>query len=126
MPGTSSSPWMRRYPRLGFSRARRSASWRMKRTVRGRPGRLGAGPGRVTACQQVAVPAQHRVRPNKQPEPAKYVAWEPVQQGGQERPAASEEPRPGLAQLPLQDRDLVAQCQDLHVLVPVAQRKQPQ
>jgi len=80
----------------------------------------------VAARQQVAVPAQHRVRPNKQPEPAKYVAWELVQQCSQERPVASEESRPGLAQLPLQDRDLVTQCQDLHFLVPVAQRKQPQ
>jgi hypothetical protein len=28
-------------PQDGFSRARRSTSWRMQRTVRGRPGRLG-------------------------------------------------------------------------------------
>jgi hypothetical protein len=33
-----------------------------------RPARtLGAGPGRMAACQQVAVPAQHRVRPHQQP-----------------------------------------------------------
>jgi len=42
---------------------------------------------------------------------------------GQEGPVARAEPRPGLTQLPLQDRDLVAQRQDLHVLVPVAHRK---
>jgi len=35
---------MRRYPQHGFSRPRRSASRRMERTVRGRPGRLGRDP----------------------------------------------------------------------------------
>ncbi len=41
------------------------------------------------------------------PPQAKHVPWEPVQQGGQERPIARVEPRPGRTQLPLQDRDLV-------------------
>ena len=53
------------------------------------------------------------------------AAEEPVQQGGQERAVAGGEPRPGRAELPLQDRDLVAQHQDLDVLVPVACRRQP-
>ena len=56
----------------------------------------GAGSGRVMAGQEIALPAQHRVRPHQQPEPAEHVAWEPVQQGGQERPVARAEPRPGL------------------------------
>ena len=91
-----------------------------------RPARaLGAGPSRVAARQQVPVPAQHRLRPDQQPEPAKHVPREPVQQGGQERPVARAEPRPGLTQLSLQDRDLVTQRQDLHLLVPVAHWKQP-
>ena len=72
------------------------------------------------------MPAQHGIGLHQQPEPAKNVAWEPVQQGGQERPVAGQEPRPGVAQLPLQDHDLVAQHQDLRVLVPVAHRKKPQ
>ena len=56
-----------------------------------RPARApGAGSGRVAACQQVAVPAQHRVWPDQQPEPAEHVAREPVQQGGQERPVAGQ------------------------------------
>jgi hypothetical protein len=79
----------------------------MERTVRGRPGRL----GRDLAAwrrQEVPVPAQHCVRPEQQPEPAKHVPREPVKQGGQERPVARAEPRPSLAQLPLQHRDLVA------------------
>lgn len=85
-----------------------------------------ARPGRMPARQQVAVPAQYRVRPDQQPEPAEHVAWKPVQQGGHERSVGGAEPRPGLTQLPLQHHDLVAQRQDLHVLVPVAYRKKPQ
>lgn len=54
------------------------------------------------------------------------AAGEPVQQGGQERAVAGGEPRPGRAGLPLQDRDLVAQHQDLGVLVQVACQQQPQ
>ncbi len=54
------------------------------------------------------------------------TAREPVHQGDQERPVGLAEPRPGLAQLLLQDRDLVAQHEDLHLLVPAADRKQPQ
>jgi hypothetical protein len=49
-----------------------------------------------------------------------------VQQGGQERPIAGQEPRPALAKLPLRDHDLVAQRQDLDDLVPVARRKKLQ
>ena len=86
----------------------------------------GAGPGRVAARQEIAVPAQHRVRLDQQPEPAEHVPGEPMQQGGQERPVDEGEPRPGLTQLPLQHRDLVTRRQDLDVLVPVAHRKQPQ
>ena len=74
-----------------------------------RPARApGAGPGRMAACQQVPVPAQHRLRPDQQPEPSEHVPWEVVQQGGQERPIGGGEPRPGRAQLPLQHGDLVA------------------
>ncbi len=72
------------------------------------------------------MPAQQCLWPDQQPEPPEHVAWEPVQQGGQERPVARAEPRPGCAQLPLQDRYLVTQREDLHLLVPVAHRKQPQ
>jgi hypothetical protein len=62
----------------------------------------------MAACQDVPVPAQHRLWPDQQPESAKHVPWEPVQQGGQEHPVARAEPQPGRAQLPLQHRDLVA------------------
>jgi len=62
----------------------------------------------VAACQEIPVPAQHRVRLDQQPEPAGHVPGKPVQQGGQERPVGGGEPRPGLTQLPFQHRDLVA------------------
>ena len=73
----------------------------MERTVRGRPGRLGRGSGRVAARQQVPVPAQYRLGPHQQLEPSEHIPREPVQQCGQERPIGQGEPRPGLAQLPL-------------------------
>jgi hypothetical protein len=55
----------------------------------------------MPARHHVPVPAQYRGRPDQQPELAEHVAWEPVQQGGHERPVGGAEPRPGLAQLPL-------------------------
>jgi len=97
------------------------------RTDRERPARAsGPGPGRVTAGQQVPVPAQHCVWPYQQPEPAEHMPWEPVQECGQERPVGRGELRPGTAQLPFQHGDLVAQRQDLGVFVPVAHREEPQ
>jgi hypothetical protein len=72
------------------------------------------------------VPAQHHLGTHQQPQSGKHVPWEPVQQGGQERSVARAEPRPGLAQLSLQDRYLMTQRQDLHLLIPVAHRKKPQ
>jgi hypothetical protein len=76
----------------------------MERTAR----TAGGGSGGVATRQQVPVPAQRRLGLDQQPEPAGHVPGEPVQQGGQERPVGRREPRPGLAQLPLQHRDLVA------------------
>jgi hypothetical protein len=98
----------------------------MERTVRGRPGRPGRDlaawrRARTSRCQRSTVSGWTSSRNRHE-----HVAGEPVQQGGQERPVGGGEPRPGLTQLPFQDRDLVAQRQDLHVLVPVAHRKKPQ
>jgi hypothetical protein len=80
----------------------------------------------VAAGQQVPVPSQHGVGADQQPDAAEQAAGEPVQQGGQERAVAGGEPRPGRAELPLQDRELVAQHEDLSVLVQVASWQQPQ
>jgi hypothetical protein len=80
----------------------------------------------VTAGQQVPVPSQHRIGADQQPDPAEQAVGEPVQESGQECPVTGGEPRPGRAELPLQDRDLVTQHEDLGVLVQVASWQQPQ
>jgi hypothetical protein len=49
-----------------------------------------------------------------------------VQQCRQQRPVDLGEPHPVRTELPLQDRELVAQCEDLCVFVPAAHRQQPQ
>jgi hypothetical protein len=77
----------------------------------------------VAACEQVAVPAQDSVRAHQQPQPTSHVWREPVQQRRQEHPIARVKPPPLLAQLPFQHRDLMAQGEDLDVLVPVAHRQ---
>ena len=38
MPNRVSSPWMRRYPQVGFSWAKRMIVWRVAAAVQGRPG----------------------------------------------------------------------------------------
>jgi hypothetical protein len=85
------------------SQAISAPAWERRKLAQVVEVRSGAGPA--------PVPAQHRFGAHQQPDPAKHVPWEPVQQGSQERPVARAEPRPGLAQLPLQDRDLVTQHQ---------------
>jgi hypothetical protein len=62
----------------------------------------------VTAGEQVAVPAQHRVGAHQQPYSAQHVARQRVEQGRQERPIARVEPHLVLAQLAFQHRDLMA------------------
>ncbi|MGY0063867.1 hypothetical protein ACWY4P_46640 [Streptomyces sp. LZ34] len=46
-------------------------------------------------------------------------------QGSEESAVLGREPGAGSAELPLQHGELVPQRQDLHFLVPVAQRQQP-
>jgi hypothetical protein len=86
-----------------------------------RPGQV-----RVAAGEEVAVPAQHRVRAHQKPHAAQHVARQPVQQRSQERPITRVEPHLLGAQLPFQHSELVAQRQDLHILVPIAHRQQTQ
>jgi hypothetical protein len=54
----------------------------------------GAGSGRVTAGQQVAVPAERRVGTYQQPDAAGRAVGEPLQEGGQECAVTGGEPRP--------------------------------
>jgi hypothetical protein len=80
----------------------------------------------VPTRYEVPVPAQHRVRPHQQPELIQHAPRQPVQQRSQQRPVARKEAWPGRAQLPVQDRDLVTQHQDLRVLIRVAHWQEPQ
>jgi hypothetical protein len=70
----------------------------------------------MAAREKVAVPAQYRVRTHQQPRSAEHVPWQQVQQCRQECPIARSGPRPLLAELAFQHRDLVAQGQYLDVL----------
>ena len=66
-PSPTSSPWMRRYPHLGFSRANRSTSARTGCATGGRPGlssRVGPAAG-----DQLGVPAQQGSR-RHEPQPS--------------------------------------------------------
>jgi hypothetical protein len=76
----------------------------------------------VTAGEQVAMPAQHRVGVHQQPLAAQHVARQPVQQGRQQHPISPVEPHLLLAHLAFQHGDLMAQGKDFHILVPIAHR----
>jgi hypothetical protein len=66
------------------------------------------------------------LRAYQQPQAAPDVAGQPVQQGGEPGPVCWREADLLPVQLPFEDRDLMAQRQDLGILVRVAHRQQPQ
>ncbi|MFI0857631.1 hypothetical protein ACH4TX_40525 [Streptomyces sp. NPDC021098] len=72
------------------------------------------------------MPAQHRVRTHEQPHLPQNRQRQPVQQRRQERPIARSEPHSVTADLAFEHRDLMAEGQDLRILVPVAHRQQTQ
>ena len=90
-----------------------------------RPQRAGsaeaARPGhhRVAASDQVAVPLEDRVGPDQQPQAPQGRPRQRVQQRGQPRPIGWCETDLLPGELALQHRELVAQRQDLDVLVTV-------
>jgi hypothetical protein len=86
----------------------------------------GAGTGGVPARDQIAVPAEHGIGAHDQVQALEHVPREPVQQRRQQCPVSQGEPHPARADLPLQDQELVAQRENLRVLVPAAHRQQPQ
>jgi hypothetical protein len=97
-----------------------------------RPQRAGSaaavGPGHhcVAAGDQVAVPPEDRVGPDQQPQAPQGRPRQRVQQRGQPRPIRRCEPDLLPGELVLQHRELVAQRQDLDVLVAVAARQHSQ
>ena len=93
-----------------------------------RPARApGRGPPGVPACDQIAVPAEHGIRAHHQVQSLMSTSL-----GSRCSSAASKARSPGAnrdpvrTELPLQDRELVAQREDLRVFVPAAHRQQPQ
>jgi hypothetical protein len=78
----------------------------------------------VAPFEQVAMPAQDRVRAYEQYELAQFVRRKVVEQAGEHRAVGVGER--GLADLALQDQQLVPQREDLDVFVPLAHRQQPQ
>jgi hypothetical protein len=72
------------------------------------------------------MPTQDGVRPNQQPQIPQAGPRQPVQQCGQPRPVGRLEPHPLPVKLPLQHHELVAEGENLCVLVAVAARQQSQ
>jgi hypothetical protein len=77
----------------------------------------------VAAPDHVAVPAQDGVRSHDQTHASQRVAWQGREQGSQKRDLRVGS-GPGGSELLLQHADLVAQREDLDVLVPMAHRQQ--
>ena len=76
------------------AKASRTAHGRMLTGGTGRAATRGGDPVIELECGITVYPARGEQGRWRAPEPAKYVPWEPVQQGGQERPVARVEPRP--------------------------------
>jgi hypothetical protein len=76
----------------------------------------------VAALEQVAVPAQDRVRACQRKELPQLLQGEAVEQDGEDGAVGVLEP--GLAYLALRDQQLVPQRRYLDVLLPVAHRQQ--
>ena len=75
---------------------------------------------------QVTVPLENRVGPDQQPQTPQGRPRQRVKQSGQPHPIHRLEPDPLPVELALQNRELMAQRQDLDVFVAVAARQQPQ
>ena len=67
----------------------------------------------VVAGDEIAMPAQHRLRPHQQPHLAKDLAGESVQQRGQEGAVSRGESDSLAVQLSLEDHELVTKGEDL-------------
>ncbi len=71
------------------------------------------------------MPAQHRVRADKQTKPTQELPRHRNQQSSKERTILRRERHPVPTELSFKDGDLVTQNQDLHILLAVAHRQKP-
>jgi hypothetical protein len=125
-PRTSSSPWILRSP-PGAVLAGQAQHQPADRSDGGWPASLcGSGDRRVPVGDLVAVPAQYGLRADQQPDAAQHVSGQPVQQRGEPRPISRAEPDLLAVQVPFEDRDLVAEREDLGVFGAVAHRQEPE
>ncbi|MFE5586995.1 hypothetical protein [Kitasatospora sp. NPDC056531] len=80
----------------------------------------------VALLHQVAVPAQDGVRVDQQSQATQDLARQRSEERGEQSAVLRSELRPVRAELALKGGELMAQGEDLHILVPVAHRQQPQ
>ncbi|MFI7455419.1 hypothetical protein ACIBQX_48720 [Nonomuraea sp. NPDC049714] len=81
----------------------------------------------MAPSHQVAVPAQDGVQTDEKPQSAQNITRQRGQKRGKEGPVLWREFHSGVsAKLAFKDGDLVAQNENLHILVPIAQGRQPQ
>jgi hypothetical protein len=99
---------------------------RIDRTVRGRPGRLGRDCSAWRRASRSRCQRRTVSRPDDQVQVREYAPGQLVQQRCEQGSIARGEPHPVRTELPLQDRELVAQGEYFGVLVPIAHRQQPQ
>jgi hypothetical protein len=67
------------------------------------------------------MPSQHRIRADQQSESAQSGRSQRRQERGEERPVLRSELRTSVAELALQDGELVAKSENLNVLLAVSQ-----
>jgi hypothetical protein len=79
----------------------------------------------VALPHEITVPSKHRVRAHEQSQPAQELPRQRHQQSSNERAVLGSERRSVPAELSFKDGDLVAQNEDLRVLLTVAHRQQP-
>jgi hypothetical protein len=77
----------------------------------------------VAAFHQVAMPPQHGVGADQEPESTQSRARHRHQQRGEQRPVLRPQPWALITELSLQDGDLVALGEDLDVLLAVGPRQ---
>ena len=109
-PSPASSPWIRRYPHVGFSVARRTIRARRPAAMAGRPGRTGC----VVQRRVISWRCQRRTVAGVTSSPRRRRTGEQSGEGGDQGAVGPGHSRARCA--PLEHGELVAQDQDLEVL----------
>ncbi len=105
-PMAASSPWIRRYPQVGFSFARRSTNWTVPPASPGRSDRCWEL--RPSVTHQNLMPPQQGLGPDEEPSP--MVSPKEPAQPGEDRSVSW--PERGTCYLAARHRDLVSEQDD--------------